>query len=295
MARKTQKNSIEKTQDSSRSKAKWNLSTTHIFCDICITAINKGLRPSTHFNTKGWEFVVTNFQNLTGLKYWKPQLKNKWDALKLDWKLWKELIGKETGLGWDPRLETVDATSEWWNEKIKLNKEYAKFQKKGIEPELIAKNDLMFGATVATGEFAWAPSSNANVQAYNGPNEDDIISLNESGDDPLQKSLDMYLQEQDDTISDDNSKMGKRQKTGKDAAQKLHKNPKEKGATKQRLSSASKLRSDISKLVATVEKRSSITEAADMDYQSTGDEITDEMVDDNDDFWDLIYVQLVQL
>ncbi|KAK1371009.1 hypothetical protein POM88_037101 [Heracleum sosnowskyi] len=181
MAHNTQKKSSENSQDSSRTKAKWNSKTTHIFCDVYVTAINKGLRPSTHFNTKGWEF----------------------------WKLWKELIGKETGLSWDPRLETVDATPEWWNGKIQMNKDYAKFQKKGLDPELVLKNDLMFGTTVATREFAWTPSSNADVPAYSGPNEDDIISLNESEDDPLQKSMDRFIQEEDDTISADNSNICK--------------------------------------------------------------------------------------
>ncbi|KAK1376577.1 hypothetical protein POM88_032770 [Heracleum sosnowskyi] len=97
MAHNTQKKSAENSQDSSRTKAKWNLNTTHIFCDVC----------------------------------------------------------KETRLGWDPRLETVDATPEWWNGKIQMNKDYAKFQKKGLDHELVLKNDLMFGTTVATGEFAW--------------------------------------------------------------------------------------------------------------------------------------------
>ncbi|KAK1389178.1 L10-interacting MYB domain-containing protein-like [Heracleum sosnowskyi] len=224
MAHNTQKKSVENSQDSSRKKAKWNSNTTHIFCDVCVTAINKGLRPSTHFNTKGWEFVVSNFQKLSGLVYWKPQLKNKWDSLRTEWKLWKELIGKETGLGWDPRLETVDATPEWWNGKLQMNKDYAKFQKKGLDPELVLKNDLMFGTTVATGEFAWTPSSNADVPTYSGPNEDDIISLNESEDDPLQKSMDRFIQEEDDTISDDNSNICKRRKTGKEkdeSAQKI--------------------------------------------------------------------------
>ncbi|KAK1389218.1 hypothetical protein POM88_017396 [Heracleum sosnowskyi] len=158
MAHNTQKKSVENSQDSSRTKAKWNSNTTHIFCDVCVTTINKGLRPSTHFNTKGWEFVVSNFQKLSG-------------------------------------LETVDAIPEWWNGKIQMNKDYAKFQKKGLDPELVLKNDLMFGTTVATREFAWTPSSNTDVPAYSGPNEDDIISLNESEDDPLQKSMDIFIQE----------------------------------------------------------------------------------------------------
>ena len=30
-------------------------------------------------------------------------------------------IGKETGLGWDANKQTIDATDEWWEEKIKVS------------------------------------------------------------------------------------------------------------------------------------------------------------------------------
>ncbi|KAK5845288.1 hypothetical protein PVK06_001458 [Gossypium arboreum] len=82
--------------------------------------------------------------------YGKPQLKNKWDTLKKEWRLWRELFKESTGIGWCPSKKMIDATKEWWAKKI---------QKKGIEPRL---NDLMwqmFGGIVATGENAWAPSS----------------------------------------------------------------------------------------------------------------------------------------
>ena len=142
-----------------------------------------------------------------------------------------------------------------------MNKEYARFQKKGIDPDIVSKNDFMFGSTVATGEFAWAPSSDADVLGKKDQNEDDIISLNDSADDPLQKSMDRFLQE-DDIISDDNSNIGKKRKTRKrniESGQGTSTNAKDKGK-KQRMSGASKLRSDISKLVETVEKRSGISE-----------------------------------
>ncbi|CAL8995960.1 unnamed protein product, partial [Prunus brigantina] len=45
-------------------------------------------------------------------------LKNKWDALNEQWKIWKELIGKEIGLGWNSKLGTIDASDEWWHNKI---------------------------------------------------------------------------------------------------------------------------------------------------------------------------------
>ena len=33
---------------------------------------------------------------------------------------------------------------------LQMNKEYIRFQKKGIDPDIVSKNDFMFGSTVAT-------------------------------------------------------------------------------------------------------------------------------------------------
>nr|XP_028952690.1 uncharacterized protein LOC103431050 [Malus domestica] len=144
---------------SSNPIATWNAHNISIFCDICIKEVEAGHRPGTHFDKDGYANIRANFKAETGHDYERKQLKNKWDALKNEWKLWKDLVGKETGLGWNSSKGTVDASQEWWNNKIQINKEYGKFRKKGISPEMEDKLDRMFSNTVATGEHAWAPSS----------------------------------------------------------------------------------------------------------------------------------------
>jgi len=37
----------------SMDKAAWTKKMLHIFCDLCIKAIDMGMRPNTHFNTTG--------------------------------------------------------------------------------------------------------------------------------------------------------------------------------------------------------------------------------------------------
>lgn len=224
------------------------------------------------------------------MDYDKKNLKNKWDLLRTEWKLWKELIGKETGLGWNPRLETVDAPPDWWDNKIKvfyvvilisfyyfflldsyfsfliqlqINKDYAKFRKKGLEPDLVTKNDFMFGSTVATGEFSWTPSSYSDVPLASNPNSSDknVVNLNDSEDDLFEKSMERFLQEDDD-MSDGATSLGKRQRKGKgklESSANVSENKPKKGKI-QKGGVAAKLRSDISKLVATVEKKT-ISEA----------------------------------
>ncbi|PPD94280.1 hypothetical protein GOBAR_DD08703 [Gossypium barbadense] len=121
-------------------KVVWDDELTLIFYELCVNEVNAGNRPTNHLNSKGWENVIALFQAKTQKNYGKPQLKNKWDTLKKEWRLWRELLKESTGIGWCPSKKTVDATEEWWAAKIQLMWQ-------------------MFGGIVATGENAWAPSS----------------------------------------------------------------------------------------------------------------------------------------
>jgi hypothetical protein len=62
--------------------------------------------------------MINKFNEKTGKQYCYKQLKNKWDNLKKEWNIWKRLIGKETGLGWDPMKKTIDAPDDWWKKKL---------------------------------------------------------------------------------------------------------------------------------------------------------------------------------
>jgi hypothetical protein len=39
-------------------KASWTKTMLHTFYDICIKAIERGMRPNTHFDKAGWKFVI---------------------------------------------------------------------------------------------------------------------------------------------------------------------------------------------------------------------------------------------
>ncbi|KAL1105995.1 hypothetical protein V6Z11_D04G171100 [Gossypium hirsutum] len=127
-------------------KAMWDKRLTKIFCDICIKEILKGNRPSTHFTRDGWLKIMTNFEKETGKGFSQRQLKNRWDALKKEWKAWKKLKGEDTGLGWNPIKRTVVPKAK-------------KFRTTGIDIEFKGKLDQMFMGIVVTGDKAWAPSS----------------------------------------------------------------------------------------------------------------------------------------
>ena len=100
---------------------------------------------------------------------------------------------------------------------LQINKDYAKFESKGLAPDLVSKNDIMFGNTVATGEFAWTPSSNDDVPLVNRSNnvEENIVTLHDSEDGSFEKSIENFLHGDDD-ISDSATNLGKRQRKGKE-------------------------------------------------------------------------------
>ncbi|XP_050373037.1 L10-interacting MYB domain-containing protein-like [Argentina anserina] len=162
----------------SKEQASWNENLVEVFVDLCIKEVHKNSKSGSHFSSNGWKTIVKCFVEQTGKDYTRKQLKNKWDSLKGDWKLWKTLKSVKTGLGWNPILNTIDADEEFWREQIG---EYARFRKKGISPEFEAKLDQLFLGTTATGKHAWAPSSTLLIP--DSPEEgDNDIHCEGSGD-----------------------------------------------------------------------------------------------------------------
>ncbi|XP_028769728.1 uncharacterized protein LOC114727181 [Neltuma alba] len=50
--------------------------------------------------------------------YDRRQLKNRFDVLRKDWKLWEKLMSGENGIGYDAATNRVLASDEWWQRKI---------------------------------------------------------------------------------------------------------------------------------------------------------------------------------
>ncbi|KAG5222682.1 L10-interacting MYB domain-containing protein [Salix suchowensis] len=153
-------------------KANWSPQTLHIFCDIYIRAIDMDMRPSSHFDKRGWKYIVKSFREQTGQPLTRDQLKNKWDVCKKDWRVWTKLIG-ETGVGWSNELGSIVASDEWWKSRIQENRGVNKFRQSEIEPSLKFKFDRIFSGVTATGQHAWAPSS-GTVPGI----DDDLDTLN---------------------------------------------------------------------------------------------------------------------
>ncbi|XP_050369117.1 L10-interacting MYB domain-containing protein-like [Argentina anserina] len=174
----------------SKEQACRNESLVEVFVDICIKEVHRNSKPQSHFTSNGWNTIITSFVEQTGKDYTKKQLKNKWDALKGEWILWKDLKNKYTGLGWDPKLNTVVATEERWSQIIGKTKEFARFKKKGISPEFETKLDILFSDITATGKHAWAPSS--SIPIPNSSEECDNVNYVEGSGDSDERDASNY-------------------------------------------------------------------------------------------------------
>ncbi|XP_039686372.1 L10-interacting MYB domain-containing protein [Medicago truncatula] len=138
--------------------ADWSdLKVNEIFIQTCLDQVVKNERVGTSFTKKGWKNIVCQFHESTGRDYDKIQLKNRYDALKKEWRVWFNLFGKVTGMGWDNERNTFDAPDEWWENKQLENPLYGKFREKGLP--FANQLTTLFKDVVANGEHAWAPSS----------------------------------------------------------------------------------------------------------------------------------------
>ncbi|KAF6145882.1 hypothetical protein GIB67_028877 [Kingdonia uniflora] len=120
----------------------------------CQTQIDLHRLSGTSLNALGWKTVkdeLNNIQDFHVLQH--KELKNQWNYLKRQWKIWRGLINR-TGHGYDPVSGTFDWPEEVWENIIAVNSEAKKYK---IAP--LQHRDLLeklFDGLSATGDFAWS-------------------------------------------------------------------------------------------------------------------------------------------
>jgi hypothetical protein len=100
-------------------EANWCDENTRIVSELFVDEVNNENRDTTHLSKTGYTNVITRFKDRTGLLYSRKQLKNKWDKLKVDYTIWKQLT-KQTGLGWSSSGKDIVMTEAWWKETSKV-------------------------------------------------------------------------------------------------------------------------------------------------------------------------------
>nr|GMC89426.1 Myb/SANT-like DNA-binding domain protein [Ipomoea batatas] len=99
-----------------------------------------------------WKEIKEEFEATAKRKIAHRSLKNKCDAMKKEWRTWKQLKREETGLGWDPSTHKISGSDEWWEKKIKENPDYKIFRNKSIDPRMYNLLSKLFEDSYANGE-----------------------------------------------------------------------------------------------------------------------------------------------
>lgn len=136
-------------------KALWDAYHTRIFCELCAREVEAGNRPGAFLSPRGYKNLGESWLQITKKSYARMQFKNRWENLKTMYCQWKQLQIDASGLGWNAKLGTIDADTDWWNTHLMKHPEHAKYRNGG--PPNLTEMDLMFDDRHVTGAESAIP------------------------------------------------------------------------------------------------------------------------------------------
>ncbi|KAG7630831.1 Myb/SANT-like domain [Arabidopsis suecica] len=168
-----------------RYKAYWSSSSHEIFVDLLFTESLKENRPKParrngYYAKETWNMMVESFNQKTGLRYTRKQLKNHWNITRDAWRRWCQAVGSPL-LKWDANTKTFGATSEDWENYSKENKRAEQFRLKHIPHA--DKLAIIFKGHVEPGKTALRPYRkrvNHHSEAPQHPAPSSALNINES-------------------------------------------------------------------------------------------------------------------
>ncbi|KAL4555719.1 hypothetical protein LXL04_038347 [Taraxacum kok-saghyz] len=123
--------------------------------------------------------MLNDMATYTGKTFTIKQVKNKWENLKKEWKLYDRLMRLETGIGGTRSL--IDASPEWWAEKINENKDFAKF--KDTDLSIYESHYApLFRDSVAVGDHSMTPLQFQNNNTNDDQGEEHAEGSGDSDD-----------------------------------------------------------------------------------------------------------------
>ncbi|CAL5050850.1 unnamed protein product [Urochloa decumbens] len=162
------------------SGADWCDDNTRVACEIMADEVVKGNRANTHLSKIGYKNLIERFKQRTGLEYTRLQFKNKWDKLKSDYSIWKQLKNCETGIGWDESHKNIVMSEYWWKKTAKAIKGSTRFKLRGLQNEDQLRT--MFEDLRNTGDEHWSASSGIAPSPI--PVDEDDEGANDDDSDP---------------------------------------------------------------------------------------------------------------
>ena len=97
-----------------KDKANWTVERHKTFFELCVKEVDKGNRPTTSFNKRGWKNIIDGFAAKENVMYDQKQLKNHFAITKDAWKSWHKLTN-HTRVTIDPITGGVLCDDQTWN------------------------------------------------------------------------------------------------------------------------------------------------------------------------------------
>jgi hypothetical protein len=80
-------------------KANWDSASHSIFRDVCVEEVRANNHPDAYLSPLGYDNLIRKFNEHTKRNYLRMQLKNRWDACRKKYSMWKTLLQKASSLG----------------------------------------------------------------------------------------------------------------------------------------------------------------------------------------------------
>ncbi|GLT52182.1 hypothetical protein SLA2020_255350 [Shorea laevis] len=91
----------------------WNDSNEQIFIELIVEEVKKGNRTSGNLSKLGWSNIAQGLKEKTGRDYTNPQLKRKYQSLRIRHRKFTALI-QETGICYNCCTGEVNASEDVW-------------------------------------------------------------------------------------------------------------------------------------------------------------------------------------
>lgn len=115
-------------------KAAWEPEYHRVFVDLCVEQKMLGNQPGT-------QHILKPFLQRTGARFTRNQLKNHWDTMIKQWKIWCRLV-QCSDMQWDPQTNTFGANDQDWANYLHVNPEAGQYRLN--PPSFLEKLELIF-------------------------------------------------------------------------------------------------------------------------------------------------------
>ncbi|KAG7584378.1 Myb/SANT-like domain [Arabidopsis suecica] len=145
------------------SKAAWEPEHKQEFVDLCVEQKMLGNQPEM-------QPILEAFKEMKGVRFTIDQLKNHWDTMIKQWKIWCRLVQCKD-MKWDPHTNTFGASDQEWANYLEVNPEARQYR---CNPPLFLKKlEIIFAGINLDGEGT--SSGNKMIQICEDRDEENDI------------------------------------------------------------------------------------------------------------------------